>query len=73
MKKIPRFHGTTGILPITTLKITFHMLCKYGGADDHVSQVAMSFICYLVVATMTLQENKLYNNIIQLCDIIISY
>ena len=49
------------------------MFCKYGGADDHVSQVAMSFICYLVVATMTLQENKLYNNIIQLCDIIISY
>ena len=34
------------------------MFCKYGGADDHVSQVAMSFICYLVVATMTLQENK---------------
>ena len=49
------------------------MFCKYGGADDHVSQVAMSFICYLVVATMTLQENKLYNNIIQLCDIILSY
>ena len=39
------------------------MFCKYGGADDHVSQVVMSFICYLVVATMTLQENKLYNNI----------
>ena len=49
------------------------MFCKYGGADDHVSQVAMSFICYLVVATMTLQENKLYNIIIQLCDIILSY
>ena len=49
------------------------MFCKYGGADDHVSQVVMSFICYLVVATMTLQENKLYNNIIQLCDTILSY
>ena len=49
------------------------MFCKYSGADDHVSQVAMSFICYLVVATMTLQENKLYNNIIQLCGIALSY
>ena len=49
------------------------MFCKYGGADDRVSQVVMSFICYLVVATMTLQENKLYNSIIQLCDIILSY